>query len=31
MKSFTDVLADLENLRGKELRSISGQAAPFVD
>ena len=30
MKNFSDVLADLENLRGKELRSISGQAAPFI-
>lgn len=30
MKNFTEVLADLENLRGKELHSISGQAAPFV-
>lgn len=30
MKNFTEVLADLENLRGKELRSISGQAAPFI-
>lgn len=29
MKDFTEVLADLTNLKGKELHSISGQAAPF--
>lgn len=29
MKDFTEVLADLTNLKGKELHSISGQATPF--
>lgn len=29
MKEFTEVLADLTNLKGKELHSISGQATPF--
>lgn len=29
MKDFNSVLEDLENLKGKELNSISGQAAPF--
>ena len=30
MKNFTEVLADLTQLKGKELHSISGQATPFV-
>lgn len=29
MKDFDELLADLENLKGKELHSISGQATPF--